>query len=84
MDFREATARLNALGVPYPTQADALGINYQTFRQMRMEPNNSPSSGGRAGARTPPPADKWKPALAQLARERAAELVRVADGFTPP
>jgi hypothetical protein len=73
MDFREATAQLNALGVPYPTQADALGINYQTFRQMRMEPNNSPS-GGRAGARTPPPADEWKPALAQLARERAEAL----------
>jgi hypothetical protein len=70
MDFREATAHLNALGVSYQEQAEALGIAYQTFRTMRMDSTSSPAS-----VRKPPPADKWKPALAVLAETRATTLM---------
>lgn len=73
MDFREATDQLNALGVSYQEQAEALGIAYQTFRTMRLDSTTSPVS-----ARRPPSPDKWKPALAQLARERAVSLSNFA------
>jgi hypothetical protein len=76
MDFREATAQLNDLGVSYAQQAEALGISYQTLRTMRMDSTASPAS-----ARKPPPPEKWKPILAVLARERAGALTTYAKGL---
>jgi hypothetical protein len=68
MDFREATEQLSKLGVDVREQAQALGIAYQTIRLMRMDSTAS-------GYRTPPAPEKWRPVLAELARNRAAALV---------
>lgn len=68
MDFREATDRLNALGVDLREQAAALGIAYQTLRSMRLDSTAS-------GYRNPPAAEKWRPVLSELARARGAALV---------
>lgn len=77
MDFREATDRLHALSVSHLLQAQALGADYQKFRQWRMAPGPS-ETGKRGGARQPAPPEKWKPALAALARERAGTLTEYA------
>jgi hypothetical protein len=71
MDFREATEQLSALGVDFREQAQALGVAYQTLRLMRMDNSSS-------GARTPPPGEKWRPILGELARSRAGALVDFA------
>ena len=69
MDFTEATDRLTAC----PTHAeiaDAAGVSLPKVRQARMRQTSE-------GYRRPP--DGWESAIAKLARERAAELVRLAE-----
>lgn len=71
MDFRAASDQLSALGVSPQDQAAALGFSYQTFRQMRMDPNSTYS-------RTPPPPEKWRPTFRELASSRARDLTAFA------
>jgi hypothetical protein len=68
MDFIEATDRLTRCHT-HDDIADAVGGSLQSIRQARMHPSAS-------GYRSPPPA--WEEAIARLARERAAELVKLA------
>jgi hypothetical protein len=49
--------------------ADLFGVAPQTVRQMRLEP-------GTPAFRTPP--DGWRSEFAQIARQRGAELERLA------
>lgn len=69
MDFKTATDKL----AECPTHEDvarAIGVSVQTVRQARMEAD-------AAGSR-PAPAG-WRRAVAKIARERAAELVKLAE-----
>lgn len=69
MDFTEATDRLTK-GVSLADLARELGASYGLIRQARMDPG-SPSH------RRPP--SGWEDAVAKLAAERAAELLRLTD-----
>ena len=69
MDFTEAIDRL----ADCPTQtdiADVLGIDVQRIRQARL-------AQGHPNLRPAP--DGWQKAIAQLARETAGELVKLAE-----
>ena len=71
MDFRDAS---NALTQSCPTLADiaeAAGVSDNAIRRARLDPGSGDSY------RRPP--DGWQGAVAKLARERAAELVRLAE-----
>jgi len=74
MTFKEATDRLLALGIDLREIADVLGLGHQTVRAMR-------AAEGTRAARTPPPPDVWRPALATLARERGEALAALADAM---
>ena len=69
MDLSEGIDRL----VACPTQgtiSDALGIDVQRIRQARLaegHPNRRPAPDG------------WEKPIAKLARERAGELVKLAE-----
>jgi hypothetical protein len=67
VDFAEATDRL---GMTASEVADALGLQTQTVKQMRMRPSS-------AGYRNPPAG--WERVLSQMARKRSRELARLAD-----
>lgn len=67
MTFKEATDRLLAAGVDLREIADALGVGHQYVRAMRAER-------GAKVWRAPPPPEKWRPALAALARARIEAL----------
>lgn len=69
MDFAEATDRLIACH-SLKDVAEAAGANYQTVRQARLAPDHPNNR---------PPPDGWPAAIAKLARERAAELVELAE-----
>ncbi len=70
LDFSEATDRLTDCPT-HQEVADAAGwTSVQTVRQARLAPAAS-------GYRRPP--DGWQPALAKLARKRAAELTQLAE-----
>ena len=64
--FRRAT---DLLGLTAPEAAKLLGSTVQSIRQARLDT-------GKAGHRSPPPG--WERAIAELAHERAAELVKLA------
>lgn len=67
MDFKEATDQLTRC----PTLADvaeACGVAPNTVRRARM-----------TGEGSRPAPDNWRPALAKLARSRAAELEELAE-----
>ncbi len=69
MDFGKATDQLMSCH-SLKDVAEAAGANYQTVRQARLapgHPNNRPAPQG------------WEKAIAKLARERAAELVKLAE-----
>ena len=69
MNFVEASDALT--GCPtHEHIATAAGVSVQTVRQARLatdHPNNRP------------PPQGWQKAIAKLARERAGELVRLAE-----
>jgi hypothetical protein len=70
MEFSEAS---DALTQRCPTLADIAkeaGVSAGLVRQARLDPESS-------SYRKPP--DGWEAAIAKLARERAAELVRLAE-----
>ena len=71
MDFKEATDRAIETCVTLADIGVATGVSHQTVRRARLDPGKS------AGSFRPPP-DGWESAIAKLARERAAELVKLA------
>ncbi len=72
MDFKAATDALFArTGVE--DLAAELGCSPQTLKQARMV-------GDTAGRRSPPPG--WEAAAARLARQKAAQLQKLADRLT--
>ena len=69
MNFKAATDRM----IPAITLAglsDELGMSVAAVRQARLDPATS-------SYRTPPAG--WEKAIAKLARERAGELVKLAE-----
>lgn len=69
MDFKAATDLLFAK-VGADELAAELGSHPQAIKQARM-------AEGAAGHRSPPP--EWQAAVARLARQRAAQLMKLAD-----
>lgn len=69
MDFKDATDQI-AIAVTHNDIARAAGASVQTVRQARLDPANR--------AHRPAPSD-WRRALADLARARSDELLRLAD-----
>lgn len=65
MDFKTATDRLTAAKITADDIAEACGVVRNSVARARLDPLSS-------AYRSPPP--NWKPALAQLARERMEEL----------
>ena len=70
MDFRDASDRATGACITLADIAEAAGTAPQTLRRARMDPT---STGYR------PPPSGWESVLAKLARERAAELVKLAE-----
>ena len=70
MIFTEATDRLTACPTHQDIAEAAGWTSVQTVRQARLDPSSS-------SYRRPP--DGWGPAIAKLARERAGELVKLAE-----
>ena len=68
MDFKAATDRMTATITLADLSAE-MGTSNATVRQARLDPRGS-------SYRTPPAG--WEKAIAKLALERAAELVRLA------
>jgi len=69
-DFTRATDAL--LAAPKLDElAEAIGCSLASVKQARMK-----AEGGR---RSPPPG--WEAAVARLAREKAAQLLKLADGL---
>jgi len=68
-DFRQASDRLNALGVSIQEQAEALGVAYQTIRLMRLDPS-------ARGYRKPPQESSWRSIFDQLEERRAVEMMK--------
>lgn len=65
--FKHAT---DLLCLSSPELAQIFKANAQTIRQARLDPTN-------AGYRRPP--DGWEKKLAELARARGGELVKLAE-----
>lgn len=68
-EFREATDRLIA-SVTLADLARELGVSHGLLRQARL-------SSSASSYRSPPV--RWKPAVVKLARERARELLQMAN-----
>lgn len=71
MTFQQATDELILAGFRAEEIGEALGLEAQTIRQMRTKVD-SPSY------RRPPDPETWRPKLAKLARERGAQLAKLA------
>jgi len=69
MDFKKATDELMA-GMTRAEIAVALGKSEASIRQARLDPSN-------AAHRSPP--EGWEAPLASLARQKAAQLKKLAD-----
>ena len=70
MDFKTATDRAIGACITLQDIADAASVSHNSIRRARLKPNGN-------SYRTPP--DAWESAIAKLARERAAELVKLAE-----
>ena len=70
MDFKGATDRLTDLCATLDDVAAAVGRAPSSIRKARLLPDSP-------GHRSPPPG--WQSAIAKLAREHAAELVKLAE-----
>jgi len=69
MDFKKATEELMS-GMTRAQLAEALKVSEATVRQAKLDPSNN-------AHRSPP--DGWEAVLARLARQRAAQLLKLAD-----
>jgi hypothetical protein len=70
MDAMTLKEAMDRLGLSAPEVAEALELQPQTVRQMRLDP-------GHANYRSPP--EGWQRALAKLARSRGRGMARIAD-----
>jgi hypothetical protein len=69
MDFKRATDRLTVC-VSHVDIAEAAGVSVQLIRQARVDPTSD-------SYRNPP--NGWQRIVARLARQRAKELIALAD-----
>jgi hypothetical protein len=69
LDFKEATDRLTAR-VTLAVIAEACGAHPNSIDRARLDP-------GSKNYRTPPP--EWQSAVVRLARDRAKELLQLAE-----
>ena len=74
MDFKTATDQVAGC-ISHAEIAEAAGVSIQTIRQARMDP-------GSSSYRNPPL--EWEAVLARLVREKAKELVLLADFLERP
>lgn len=72
MDFKEATDRVTRTCITLADVGESTGVSHQTVRRARLDPSTD-------SYRRPP--DDWEKALAKLARERAGELLELAEGL---
>ena len=70
MDFKKATDRATRTCITLADIGDATGVTHQTVRRARLDPSTDSYR---------PPPDGWQSAIAKLARERAAELLELAE-----
>jgi hypothetical protein len=71
VDFKAATDRAIGTCITLADIAGAAGVSDNAIRRARLDPDSGDSY------RRPP--EGWQSAIAKLARERAADLVRLAD-----
>ena len=69
MDFKQATDRATKTCITLVDIAGAVDVTHHSVRRARLDPRT-------ASYRSPPAG--WELAIAKLARERAAELVKLA------
>ena len=70
MDFRPASERATQTCITLADIAVASGVSHQSLRRARLDSSTE--------SYRPPPAG-WEKAIAKLARERAGELVKLAE-----
>ena len=70
MDFKAASGRATETCITLSDIATVCGVADNTIRRARMDRTAS-------GYRSPP--DGWETAIAELARQRAGELVKLAE-----
>ena len=70
MDFKRATDLSGQLGITHAVIAEALGVAPSTVRASRLDPS-SPNYRN-------PPVD-WRKKLMHVTRERAGELLKLAE-----
>ncbi len=70
MDFKQATDRATSTCIALADIADAAGVKHHSVRRARLDPRT-------ASYRSPPAG--WEQAIAKLARERARELLGLAE-----
>ena len=75
MDFKIASDRATAACITLADIAEAAGVPHQSMRRARLDPSTDSYR---------PPPDGWQGAIAKLARERAAELLELAEELQPP
>ena len=70
MDFKTATDKATGACITLQDIAGAAGVSHNAIRRARLKKNGDSYRG---------PPDRWESAIARLARERAAELVKLAE-----
>ena len=70
MDFNEATDRATSTCITLADIATASGVTHHAIRRARVDP-------AKDAHRKPP--EGWEPAIARLARDRAAQLAKLAE-----
>ena len=70
MDFKQATDRATTTCITLVDIGEASGVTHHSVRRARLDP--------RTASYRPPP-QGWEKAIAKLARERAGELVKLAE-----
>lgn len=70
MNFKNITSRVTATCVTLADIAEACGVADNSIRRARLDPTTE-------AYRKPPPG--WEKAIAKLAKERAGELIKLAD-----
>ena len=70
MDFKAASDQATAACITLQDIATAAGVSHNAIRRARLKKNGD-------SFRSPP--TNWQSAIAKLARERAAELVKLAE-----
>ncbi len=75
MNFKNFTSRATATCITLADIAEACGVADNSIRRARLDPTTE-------AYRNPPP--EWEKAVAKLARERAGDLVKLAEELEGP